>query len=204
MIAAIVLKFLFLTLPINSKNVIKTGRGKDQLLLEGYRYRRDHVNWRCVKDYCTGRVLHNGVRYEMYRGHMCEAPNPEEVQRAIFNEEIRDKAPSTHNTPRQIIQDARLKINIESSSILPQFLSLQRTVQRHRRDAFIPITKPKVFNEIVIPPQLQVTIDDQKFLIYDNGDPERRILIFASPSQLKRLAESDVWFADGTFKVCMT
>ncbi|CAF4370280.1 unnamed protein product, partial [Didymodactylos carnosus] len=88
-------------------------RGKDQLLLEGYRYRRDHVDWRCVKDYCTGRVLYNGVRYEMFRGRMCDAPNPEEVQRAIFNEEIRDKARSTHNTPRQVIQDARLKINIE-------------------------------------------------------------------------------------------
>lgn len=40
----------------------------------------------------------------------------------------------------------------------------------------------------------------QPFLILDSG-PEcpERVLVFASPTQLRHLANADVWFMDGTF-----
>ena len=47
-------------------SIIQSIKAKDQLLLDGYRYRRDKLVWRCVKRNCKGRARHNGVTYEMY------------------------------------------------------------------------------------------------------------------------------------------
>ena len=42
----------------------------------------------------------------------------------------------------------------------------------------------------------------QPFLVYDNGiEASERLLIFASPEQLRQLAVADTWFMNGTFDV---
>ena len=62
-------------------SIILSSKGKDQLLLNGYRYRRDRFTWRCVKDNCKGRARYNGTTYETYQSHACQAPNPEEIEK---------------------------------------------------------------------------------------------------------------------------
>ena len=37
-------------------SLIKSSKGNDQLLLDGFRYRRDKAVWRCVKDKCKDRA----------------------------------------------------------------------------------------------------------------------------------------------------
>ena len=60
-------------------SIIPSTKGKDQLLLEGYRCRRDRLIWYCVKDPCKGLARYNGTPYEMYQSHVCQATNPEEL-----------------------------------------------------------------------------------------------------------------------------
>ena len=66
-------------------SIILSTKGNDQLLFEGYRYRRDRLTWRCVKDNCKGRVRHNGTTYEMHQSHVCQAPNPEEIEKSVYS-----------------------------------------------------------------------------------------------------------------------
>jgi hypothetical protein len=50
-------------------------KDKDQLLLDGFRYRRDRLVWRCIKNKCKGRARYNGTMYTIYQDHICQAPD---------------------------------------------------------------------------------------------------------------------------------
>ena len=54
---------------------------------------------------------------------------------------------------------------------------------------------------IIILPNLQSTVTNKKFLLYDNHDHHRRLLVFASKEQLDFLSECESWYCDGTFGV---
>ena len=69
-------------------SIIKSTKGNDQLLLDSFRYRRDRFVWRCIKDGCKGRARYNENSFKMYRNHICQAPNPDEIEKAIFHYEI--------------------------------------------------------------------------------------------------------------------
>ena len=73
-------------------SIIKSAKGNDQLLFEGFRYRRDRAVWRCVKAKCRGRARDEGSTYKMYQVHSCQAPNPDDIEKAVFNHEIRERA----------------------------------------------------------------------------------------------------------------
>ena len=102
-------------------SIILSSKGEDQLLLYGYRYRRDRFTWRCIKDNCKGRGRYNGTTYEMYQNHACQAPNPEEIEKAMYDYEIRKKAKNSHGKSRLVIQEARFKLSSEAAAIIPQY-----------------------------------------------------------------------------------
>ena len=160
-------------------SLIKSIKGNDQFLLDGFRYRRDRSVWRCVKASCKGRVRYDGISYEMYRDHICQALDPNEIEKALFTHEIRQKAELCHDPPRLIIHEVRLKSSFGSAITAPQCNALQCTIQRIRCAKDIP-TEPKTFGDIVFPSNLQNTATNQKFLLYDNNDHHCRLLIFAS------------------------
>ncbi|CAF1607524.1 unnamed protein product, partial [Adineta ricciae] len=181
-------------------SLIKSSKGNDQLLLDGFRYRRDRTVWRCVKDKCKGRARPDGNSFEAYQDHTCQAPDPDEIEKALYNHEIRKKAAECHDTPRLIIHEARLKLSSDAAITSPQYNASQRVIQRIRRDDNIP-SEPKTFADIVIPLNFQNTVTNQKFLLYDNNDVNRRLLIFASKEQLDFLNQCESWHCDGTFAV---
>ncbi|CAF3429537.1 unnamed protein product [Rotaria socialis] len=161
-------------------SLINSSKGSDQLLLDGFRYRRDKAVWRCVKDKCKGRARSDGNSFKMHQDHICQAPDPDEIEKALYNYEIRKKA-------------------AEYAAITsPQYNASQRVIQRIRRDDNIP-SEPKTFADIVIPLNFQNTYTNQKFLLYDNNDVNRRLLIFASKEQLDFLNQCESWHCDGTF-----
>ena len=45
-------------------SIILSTKGKDQFLLDDFRYRRDRLVWRCIKDNCKGRARHDNTIYE--------------------------------------------------------------------------------------------------------------------------------------------
>ena len=55
-----------------------------------------------------------------------------------------------------------------------------------------------------LPPTYRTTTNGDPFLVYDSGVGDKeRILIFASQNALQLLADSEHWYADGTFKICL-
>jgi hypothetical protein len=56
-------------------------------------------------------------------------------------------------------------------------------IQRIRWDEDIP-SEPKTFADIVLPPNFQNTVTNQKFILYDGNNHHSRLLIFASREQL--------------------
>jgi hypothetical protein len=66
----------------------------------------------------------------------------------------------------------------------------------------IPLPRPQTYAEIVIPDKLQITNAGARFLLYENQDPNRRLIILSSDDDLDRLSNSEHWHSDGTFKVC--
>jgi hypothetical protein len=181
-------------------SLIKSIKGKDQLLLDGYRYRRDRLVWRCVKDRCKGRARYDDGIYTVYQEHMCQAPDPDEIEKALYNHEIKKNAQESHDPPRLIIHNARLKISLDAAINIPQYTASQRSILRARKDNDVP-TEPKTFADIIIPPNYQVNSTDQQFLLYDNNDNQRRILIFATKQHLDLLNDCESWHCDGTFAV---
>ena len=105
----------------------------------------------------------------MYRDHICQAPNPDEIEKAVFHYEIRKKAEQTDDVPRLIIQEAQLKLSEDAAIIIPLYSASIRVVQRARRNKNIP-PAPKTFVDLIIPHDLQNTVTTQKFLLYDNND----------------------------------
>ena len=47
-------------------SLIKSVKGKDQLLLDGYRYRRDRLVWHCVTNSCKGRARYDNEINTIY------------------------------------------------------------------------------------------------------------------------------------------
>ena len=178
----------------------KSIKGNDQLRLDGFRYCRDRSVWLCLNANCKGRTRYNGTTYNMYQDHICQAPDPNEIEKALFTYENRQKAELCYDLPRLIIHEARLKLSFDATITVRQCTVLQRKIRRIRRDKDIP-TEPKTFDKIFIPSNLQNTVANQKFLLYDNNDHHCRLLIFASKEQLDFLNGCESWHCDGTFAV---
>ena len=136
----------------------------------------------------------------MYQDHICQAPNLNEIEKIVFNYEIRNKAKQSHDPLRLIIQETRLTLSSDAAIIVPQYAASMRIIQCIRRDKNIP-TEPKTFADLIIPLNFQNTITNQKFLLYHNNNHRRRLLIFASKEQFDFLNSCDSWHCDGRFAV---
>lgn len=187
-------------------SIVKSSKTKDQLLLSGYRYRRANKSqtiWRCCRNNCSGRVRFDGTEYIKVTDHV-HAPNPEEIIAMEFKSNISSGATSSHDPPRRIIHQAFLNINKKDGSAVPNYSSAQRTIERKRKKEDLPLPRPASFNDILIPDELKVTNGGDRFVLYDNEDPDHRMIILSSDDDLDCLSNSENWHGDGTFKARFT
>ena len=94
-------------------SVVKSSKGHDKLLLEGYSYRRANKSqriWRCWRNDCSGRITFDGDQYNKITEHV-HAPNPEETISAEFKSKITTSATTSHDPPRRIIHEALLNVD---------------------------------------------------------------------------------------------
>ena len=184
-------------------SIVTPSRGKDKLLLEGYAYRRANKSqniWRCSRNDCSGRLISLENEYKTITEHS-HALNPEENITAKFKSKLCSSAAVSHDPPCCIIHEALLDINKEEGTAVPTYYSSQRTIERKRKRNDIPLPRPQAFTEIVIPDELQLTNVAARFLLYDNKDADRRLIILSSDDDLDHLSNSEQWHCDGTFKV---
>ncbi|XP_068245404.1 uncharacterized protein [Palaemon carinicauda] len=129
-------------------------------------------------------------------------------------DEVKGLAKSKTATPAAIVQETRQKIDISYAVEMPSTSAIRQAIHRIRKKEF-PVEANSA-TDLVIPNKLKVThTGERNFLLYDKKtesetliaefeeeEVQERILAFGSENNLRRLAESDIWFLDGTFKTC--
>ncbi|CAF0913032.1 unnamed protein product [Didymodactylos carnosus] len=183
-----------MSLPIKM-SIVKSSKNKDQLLLDGFRYRhanKSQVKWGCVKNVVS--------QYIKLTDHS-DAPNPDEIIAAEFNSKISERAITSYDPPGRVINEALLDVHKDDGTAIPSYTASQCTIERKRKKDDIPLPKLTSFEDISIPQQLTVTNGGDRFLLYDNEDSDDRTIILLSDDALNRLSNSEYWHAYGTFKV---
>lgn len=193
---------------MNIMEIIKSQKDKDLLLTDGYRYRKARTNtdgsvsWRCAETPCRGRVkvsLQNVMVNVTQHSHAPD-PSKNEAQKAVSN--MKRRAATTLEKPRQLIQGSTNGISLEASVHLPSYNASQRTIERIRQKIQMPYPNPVSVADINIPAALQVTSRNLNFLLWDSGENDpHRIFMFGTEENLNVLEEHRNWHVDGTFKV---
>lgn len=125
---------------------------------------------------------------------------------------VREDAKTSSAPPSAIYQQRRQEVSVKAAPGLPSEDAMRQIIQRSRRRN-LP-AEPQSRGEVTLPPSLKMTQNGQDFLLFDTFDDEDeelgaedgkdRILAFATQRNLELLAESDIWFMDGTFKTSPT
>ena len=187
--------------------LVKSSRNQDQLLLDGYVYRRATTSssiWRCGRNDCPGRVRPGpgpGETQYVLTTHHIHARNSEQTIANEFKSKIVHHAMISHDAPRRIIHEVLLSVDENDGTDVPNYSSSQRNIQRKRKNNDIALPSPSSFGDIQIPDELKVTNGGARFLLYDNEKNNHRMIILSSDDDLDRLSNSDHSHCDGTFKV---
>ena len=198
---------------------IKTGRGGEKLLLDGYLHRLDRANkngtvaWKCdAATRCSGRVLTSSEQVVVRKSAHSHLPNPEKAKCAEAKEAMRKSALSQPATPTiQIIADACEDVPEASRTMLPRREVLKRTINRVKASEAKRIlldgggTAPcdRSLSQLVIP-QSVGSFRGESFVLYDSGPGDDRIVMFGLPGNVACLQEAEMWLGDGAFKAAPT
>ncbi len=196
---------------ISSQKRKKNGEFGKKLCLNGYFYTIADQNttrtlWRCEKyKTCSAKIQ---TKSEFVRDvtsfpvHNHE-PYYEQEECLKVKHEIRQQAQKTREKPRNIIQRAKLEINKDVVPYLSNDRSLKAMVNRIRSKNADYGKAPTSTSEIDICDELAMTYNNEEFIFFDSGQKDsKRCIIFSTEFNLDVLASNDVWFVDGTFKVC--
>lgn len=113
---------------------------------------------------------------------------------------LKQSAVQTNDTPGKIIRENLSSLPSSSTTSIPNKNALRQIIQRARKKNMPE--EPTCLSEINIPDDLK-EVNGVKFLGRDHEyGNNKRLLLFATESNLRRLSESDMWFVDGTFQTC--
>ena len=95
--------------------------------------------------------------------------------------EIRKNSLLSATRPRQVISESFRKLVPEVSSLIPEYPSLRRGVQRIRQCSSFPYDIPSNAQELIIPEEYKVTFRNERFLLSDTNDDNcGRIIIYCT------------------------
>lgn len=183
-------------------------RGKNTAIYNNYEYWKYRENlkgqviWRCVKSQtmkCKATMRTQGDRVkEMLYEHSHSGNVATALARKAVGE-MRDKMTETIATPTSSQGEVMPSLDGHVLMALPKKASLSRILRRHRHkentaaNGGLPLeptdltfTMPEVF---------------RTFVLFDSLDADDRLIIFGDRDILNIMERSDVWIADGTFKV---
>lgn len=124
----------------------------------------------------------------------------EKIARNLVNE-AKKKAVETVLTTKNIVADICANVTHNAvSTVLPTPNNLTQTICRERRINNAHPRNPTNLVELQIPNNYLTTTKGENFLLFDSGPAEKRLIIFATKSNLEFLRRCDEWYADGTFK----
>lgn len=193
-----------------------------KLLLDGYIYLKSKTHkgktyWDCKRvrqRECTARAITMQVREEVVvlKGPRLSPhqhpPNREEAEAENVIRRLKRAAEEHPEQPPARILRNELR-NVPSGVLaqLPERENLKKTMRRERRRYLPP--NPKSLEDLEgIPDRFKRTLMGDNFMIYDSREVLEeeeggsRVIVFATRRNIELLAKSEIWFLDGTFKVC--
>lgn len=187
---------------------VKSTRGKDHILHDGYRFvmdkkMGDKTTWNCIKrrhNNCVARLhtsLDGILHYKNDHNHV---PDAATIRAKQILAELKQSAANTSDTPLSIVATKTAGISSPIAARLPSVGSMKRMIQRKRQTTCYPLPVPHTLDALNIPHEYTRTFGNDNFLIFDSGAGPQRILIFGTDRNLELMARSNNWFADGTFK----
>ena len=193
---------------------IDTKRNKPKFHHNGYLFVFDKHSktdpntkfWRCEeKDYCKARIhtKENEVIAEINEhSHGASAAN---VEVAVIKTSLKRRAGECQDQPSTIVNSCTENISRAAQGELPCVDSMRMVIKRRRKQLDIAPPNPTNVSGIVIPDEYkQYTTNNgesENFVIADSGQSEDRIIIFGRESWTDMLLDSDVRYADGTFRL---
>lgn len=186
-------------------------RGGQQVLLGGFRYVYERKNvesdtfyWKCCEynaNKCKARLNTCGSSFSLRGVEHNHPPSPAKCEGKKVLGVLKTKALNSSEVPKSVIATVTAAVSPSVAALLPSVDQMKRTIQRIREKENCPAPLPTSLEEMQIPDSLLKTLTGNKFLLYDSGPTNKRILMFSTHRNLEALGKSDQWFADGTFKV---
>ncbi|XP_057323664.1 uncharacterized protein LOC130666566 [Microplitis mediator] len=191
---------------------VKSQKGKNLLVHEGYTYTCKTVNkksitWRCnehSRKFACSVIIHtssqdkngNIIGDVPIHNHPADLAD---VKSKAIRSTLKRRAVSDDVGPIGVIADVVKNVKSPVAARLGTISSMQRTIQRARQKTK-PTAPEKNLGDFIVPDESQRTSKDEQFLLFDSGGHRNRILIFSTASNLIKLAECEIWCGDGTFR----
>ncbi|CAF2107924.1 unnamed protein product [Rotaria magnacalcarata] len=197
------------------KGDITTGtsaRGGKMVFMNGFGYlymstAKQSIGWRCAgRDMNCKAVIHTSRvtgEFDHWNGTFhCHESDSYETRKRNILVKIKNRALDEYIPIKIIVEEEYRKANlsVEEKRAMPLPAHIESGLHKLRRKTVPPLPQDQKF---VVPPAYQHTYSNGNFLIYDKRKNAYggRLMIFASDEQLNVLYNSDILFADGTFKV---
>ncbi|XP_078518886.1 uncharacterized protein LOC144784070 [Lissotriton helveticus] len=186
---------------------ISSRKGNQLLNHAGYIYCKDRlsnprIHWRCVQYHttrCSGRAVTVNDIIVRTTDHNHSASAMEVDIRETVNE-MKAIASTSNESTGSILRQVAQHVPTHVASNIPTIHNLRRIIQRQKQASNTQVNTPHTFSDINIPHELTISFANEPFLLHDNENPLKRILIFSTPRNLVKLETSEIWMMDGTFK----
>ena len=193
--------------------VIPSICNKNKINVHGYiivkdKNRNHSYYWYCEKRdtlQCKGRATtlltedqHHLIKASEHN-HAAEASRVNVIKRVNL---LKERSQQTTDNPVQVIQNVVAGTSQEVYPYLPSRNALRQTIKRVRH-IDLP-TEPQSLENLIIPENMQKTLDGSDFLVRDSTIGDERVLIFTTSTNVNYLAQSHFWIMDGTFKTVPT
>ena len=181
---------------------VKSQQGKPRLKHEVDLYcllreKEGLKTWSCDKRQCKAIATTFEDNVFTTREHLHE-PDMKHSEELKVLEKMEEKAATSNEQPRKIVQDTTATITRECAVALLKCKSLARNIQRQRGWG-----NNTTLMESGYSIGAAFDIAGENVLAYDSGSDDReRFLIFSIEQNLDLLEHSPQWHADGTFKCC--
>lgn len=186
---------------------IKSEKGKDVLLKNGYKYyfrgdRKDGSNWRCANTTsCSASITIDRPRSHVLRQsvHTCK-PNDLKNKIDICVNNCRLKVTKTMKPIQKVyekeFESLKENASVRESQYIPEFKSVKDSLSNRRYQALgVKKSSFDKIEDIILP---EIICED--FLISD----KHNIFVFATPLAKDAIKTSTSFLGDGTFKVTPT
>ena len=187
---------------------IKSNKNKLQAVVDGniYNYNNQYNGvkywicreWTTIK--CKARCTTKNGELVKLTGDHVHAQSPTKVEKKVLVNDIKDHARNSLNTVRDIIAINTQNTSNHVKASFPKISSIQNNICKIRKKANMESPTPKTYQDLIIPEKYRKLPNGEDFILHDNNNNIKRIIIFGTKGNLKLLSDSRHWYCDGTFK----